>query len=428
MNFFNKNKDLFLVKLFSVNSLGIGLRSVLGLISQKLIAIYLGPDGVAFVGNMRNALTLFGLGATSAVDQGVLKYQAEFEGNPVKIKKLYDTSIAYTVVGSLLVFFLLFFGASVWSNYLFNTETYNYLFIILAFTLPFTALYNLCFAIVNGQSNYKKATLLSFSTYTVVTILVIVMVVYYQLPGALLAVTLTPLVQLIGLFLFAKKELHLFYAVRAKFHNFFKNKLFVFIIMSLAAVVLNNIVELELRSYLIRKLSIADAGYWTSITSLSNYYLSFLTGVYSLYVLPRFSKISDLKMFKLELIHIYKIIIPIFLIMFLGIYVFREFIIHLLYTSEFLPMQNLFKWQLLGDLVKIIAAIMAYQFIAQKLWKLFVITEVISFLLLYFFGVYFVNKMGVEGIVFAHFLRYVVYLFMILFLLKNFYKKPRTTR
>jgi PST family polysaccharide transporter len=147
-----------------------------------------------------------------------------------------------------------------------------------------------------------------------------------------------------------------------------------------------------------------------------------MTGVYSLYVLPKYAKIKSLNTFKLELVKIYKFVIPVFCLLFLGVFVFRIFIIKLLYSDEFLPMAQLFKWQLFGDLIKIIAVVLAYQFIAQKKWKLFIITEAVSYLLLYIFGIYFVNKMGVEGIVFAHFLRYVIYLIIIIFTVKYSFK------
>jgi PST family polysaccharide transporter len=422
LKFLKGHKDLFLIKLFSFNSIGVILRSVLGLISQKLIAVFLGPDGVALVGNLRNALALFGLGATAGIDQGVLKYQSEFEEEPSILKKLYATSAAYGLLGSIFVFLILFFGATFWSTYLFKTPKFDYLFMILSFTMPFTALYNLCFAVINGKSNYKKATIVSFVTYALVTLLVIILVIFYQLSGALLAVILTPIAQLLTLVLFARKEMHLFLNIKIWFDKLFSNKLFVFIIMAIAAVVLSNVVELQLRNYLIKKLSATEAGYWTSMMSLSNYYLSFMTGVYSLYVLPKYAKIKSLQAFKLELFKIYKFVIPVFCLFFIGVFLFKTIIIKLLFTNEFLPMEQLFKWQLFGDLVKIIAVILAYQFIAQKKWKLFIITEAISYILLYIFGVYFVNKMGVEGIVFAHFLRYVIYLVIIIFTVKYSFK------
>ena len=423
MKLLKENKNLFLIKLFSVNSVGVILRSVLGLISQKLIAVYLGPNGVALLGNLKNALALFGLVSTTGIDQGVLKYQSEFENRPEVLKKLYDTSAAYAFVGSIAVFCGLFFGSNYFSLYLFNSVAYAYLFIILAFTVPFMAFFNLCFAVVNGKSNYKKATLISFTSYTLITALVIALVLIYKLPGALLAITLTPIAQIVELYIFAKKEVLLFLKVKIKFHVFFKDKLYQYIIMAIAAVVLSNVVDLQLRHYLIKKLSVSEAGYWTSMTSLSNYYLSFLTGVYSLYVLPKYAKINNLKDFKMELLHIYKIIIPIFAIMFLGIYFFRVYIIQILFTEDFLPMQNLFKWQLLGDLVKIMSMVLAYQFIAKKMWKLYILTEAISYIILYIFGVYFVKKMGVEGIVFAHFLRCIMYLLMVALLMPAVFKK-----
>ena len=193
--------------------------------------------------------------------------------------------------------------------------------------------------------------------------------------------------------------------------------------MASVSVVFSNLVDLQLRNHLIQKLSAEEAGYWTSMLSLSNYYLSFMTGVYSLYVLPKYSKIKSLSVFVKELKHIYKIVLPIFAIMFIAIYFLKAPLIKLLYTDEFLPMQTLFKWQLLGDMVKIIAVIIAYQFIAQKLWKIFIITEIISFVMLYVFGVYFIKTMGVEGITFAHFLRYVIYLVIVIFAVRRFFKR-----
>ncbi|MFD0836870.1 O-antigen translocase [Mariniflexile aquimaris] len=414
MKYSKENKDLFLFKLFSVNSVGVIIRSFLGLLSQKLIAIYLGPEGIAYIGNLRNALSVFSLGATAGVDQGVLKYQSELNDNPEELKKLYSTSLAFILVGSVTISLLLLFGSSFWSQYLFKTPQFSYLFIILGFTIPFAAIYNLCFAIISGQSNYVKATLISLITAGSVTILVIFLVFFCQLSGVLLAITLTPIIQLLVLFIFARKEIDLFRNLKIHFHRIITNNLLVFIVMSVVAVVFSNLVDIELRSYLITKLSVKEAGYWTSMLNLSNYYLSFMTGVYSLYVLPRYAKIKDIKTFLKEIMLIYKVILPIFVVLFIAIFLLRDFIIAILYTRDFLPMGVLFKWQLLGDMVKITSVILAYQLIAQKLWKLYILTEIISVLTLYVFGTYFIDRMGVQGITYAHFLRYIVYLIVVI--------------
>ena len=177
----------------------------------------------------------------------------------------------------------------------------------------------------------------------------------------LLAVTLTPVLQLLSLVVFGRNEIKLLLKSKIQFNKLFRSKLMGFIIMAFVAVVLSNLVDIELRNYLTEEISSQNAGYWTAITSLSTYYLSFLAGIYTLYILPKYAKIESFKAYKLELINIYKIILPIFIIMFLGIYLGRDFIIEILYSKAFSPMKVLFKWQLIGDLVKIVAVVMAYQ-------------------------------------------------------------------
>ena len=82
-------------------------------------------------------------------------------------------------------------------------------------------------------------------------------------------------------------------------------------------------------------------------------------------------------------------------------------------------MKPLFKWQLLGDFVKIGSIIIAHQFLAKKMVKQFILTELMSLMLFYTFSVYFVKTLGAEGIVLAHFIRYVIYFFVVVFLLRK---------
>lgn len=422
MNLIRKYKDLFLLKLFSVNSIGVILRSIFGIISQKVIAFTIGPEGIAYVGNLKNALALLSSFATIGIDSGIIKFQAEYENDAISIKRLHATSLGFGILGSLGLSLILLFGSSYWSLYLFDVKTYSYLFIILGLTIPFTALYNLCFAIVNGQSNYKKATYITFTTYAIVSIMVIGLVLQYQLSGVLLAIILTPLAQLLTLLLFAKNEINQLLKLKIKWDAFFKNKLMAFIVMSFAAIFFSNFVDIKLRNYLIDRISSKEAGYWTSMLTISTYYLSFITGVYSLYLLPKYAKINSMLQFKLELKDIFKIILPIFGAMFVFIYLLKKPLVILLYSKDFLPMVGLFKWQLIGDFVKIIAVIIAYQFIAQQLWKLFIVTEIMSYLIFYLLGLFFVDKFGVEGITIAHFVRYILYLIVVVYSMKFMFK------
>jgi PST family polysaccharide transporter len=92
------------------------------------------------------------------------------------------------------------------------------------------------------------------------------------------------------------------------------------------------------------------------------------------------------------------------------IYFLREIIIRILLTKEFLPMENLFIWQLLGDVLKVCSLILGYQFFAKKMTKAFIITEIMSFGVLYVSSFYFIGLYGSVGAVMAHALTYGIYL------------------
>jgi len=74
-----------------------------------------------------------------------------------------------------------------------------------------------------------------------------------------------------------------------------------------------------------------------------------------------------MKDFRAEVFSFYKTIMPIFGLILVVIYFLRSFIVQVLFTKEFLPVADLFFWQLLGDFVKVLSIVIAYQFLAKSL-------------------------------------------------------------
>ncbi len=150
----------------------------------------------------------------------------------------------------------------------------------------------------------------------------------------------------------------------------------------------------------------------------------FSGGLFTLYVLPKFASITTEKAFKHELITIYKTLLPLFGIGMVVIYLLRDYIILLIYP-DFTEMAPLFKWQLLGDFLRLASLVLLHQFLAKKLVRSFIFSELISLGLFYGLSYYLVDIYGVEGVVMAHFLRYIVYLMVVLFLVLRYFKKQK---
>jgi PST family polysaccharide transporter len=145
----------------------------------------------------------------------------------------------------------------------------------------------------------------------------------------------------------------------------------------------------------------------------------FANSLMTFYFLPRFAEIDNRQEFRKEIFSFYKKIMPFIAIGLLIIYIIRPYIVAIFLTNEFETVQELFGWQLLGDFVKVLSVVMAYQFIAKKMVLHYVITELILVGILYFTSIYFVDMFGIKGAPIAHFVTYLLYFGMMLLIFKS---------
>ena len=83
-------------------------------------------------------------------------------------------------------------------------------------------------------------------------------------------------------------------------------------------------------------------------------------------------------------------------------------------TEEFTPVEDLFLWQLLGDFVKVLSIVIAYQFLAKRMFWHYIVTEAFSVVTLYYTSQYLIDEFGLVGANMAHFITYVLYYAIIL--------------
>ena len=413
-------KNNLLLKITSLNSIGVSIRLVLSLLTQKFIAIVLGPEGVAQIGNIRNLFPMIESFSTLGVFNGIVKYVAEFKEDKKELDRLFSTVYVYSLLASLITFLILFFGSTYLSELLFRTDEYSNIIKALAVSVPFIALNRIFNGVVNGISAYKYFVTINLISYTCSVFLLVFMICVNNINGALFAIAITPFIQfVIVIYFYLRVTKDYIQFKKIHFSIPYKKELLAFTIMSLASTFLGNFVELNLRGSLTTKISEVDAGYWTGMTNISKQYLMFMSAILTLYVIPKFATIKDSVAFRKEVFSIYKTVLPIFAIGMFVIFFTREWIILIAKTEAFLGMKPLFKWQLLGDFVKLASIIIAHQFLAKKMVKQFIFTEIFSLISFYLIAMYLIKSMGAEGVVLAHFIRYVLYFIMVVLVLRK---------
>lgn len=414
-----------LLKMTSLNAVVVGIRLIISLFIQRLLAELVGEAGIAKIGQLRNVMAMLMSISTLGVFNGIVKYVSEFREDKKELQKLFSTTFVFVLFGTFLAAVLLFFGASLFSNWIFGNNNFVFLFKILSVVVPCISVHRVFNGVVNGLSAYKKFVKIELFGYLLASSLLVYCLYNYDLNGVLIAIAVTPVIQLgILVYIFGSVLKEYLHFKEISFKIPYAKQLLAFTLMSIVSTILLNYIEIDIRNMIKNKITENDSGYWTAMTNISKNYMVFSGSLFTLYVIPRFSNITSGKIFKKEVFHIYKTLLPIFGLGMIVIYIFRDYVIDLVYPN-FLGMEPLFKWQLLGDFVRLGSLVIAHQFLAKKMVRSFIFTEFLSIALFYVLSKYFIVDYGAEGVVMAHFIRYIIYFIVVLFLLWRYFKKQK---
>lgn len=412
----------------SLNAVVIIIRLIIGFFLQREISGIVSKTQYAQIGNFRNLIAQLSSFTSFGVFNGVVKYVSEHKNNNKELQKLFSTTTVFILVGSIIAFLILFFGADVFSEKYFGSSTYAYLIQITAVVVPFISIQRVFNGFVSGLSLYKKFSKIELFAYLISSSLMILCLYQRQFEGVIFAIAITPIIQVIVM-LFVMVQIFKEY-VKVKEIELkipYAKPLLAFTLMSFASTIVLNEVEVWVRNSVEEKLGGDEAGIWTGLLLISKNYMVFINAILTLYVLPKFALISDKQEFSKELGRIYKTILPIFAAGMMLIYVLRFFIIDIQFKDDYSAMAPLFKWQLLGDFVRLASVILASQFLAKKMVYAFVFSEFISHLLFYSASMILLESYALEAIPMAHLIRYIIYFGVVAFLVLRHFNKHNTT-
>ena len=412
-------KNNLILKITSLNSLVVGTRLLISLIVQNLLAQYTGQSGIAKVGQIRNFTNILTSVSSLGVFNGVVKYVSEYKDNEKGLIKLFSTVYVISTITTIILSVVIFIYAKNLSSWLFLSEDYYLVFHILSMIVPFIAMNRIFNGIISGLSAYKVHAKIEVVWYSMASFLLIFSLYNYNIEGVLIAIAITPIIQFFVLvFIFGKTLNEYMKFSKLSFRFPMLKVLLGFTLISFTATVCSNFVEINFRNLISDKISENEAGIWTAMSSISKIYMQFLITIFSIYILPKYAKIHFSYAFKKEIKNIYKTLLPLVIIGMLIVYFSREILILLIYNYDFLGMKVLFKWQLLADLVRFIANILSFKFLAKNQVKYFVTTQLIGLVTYCICGHLLINHFFVEGLVIALLISNIIYFILVLYIMR----------
>lgn len=415
-----------LIKTSAYNGVATVIRMILGMISNKISSIYLGPSGYAIVGQFSNYSSIATTFATGGISAGLIKYVSEYFDQLDKREKIIKTSLFIVLICSAIVGILSIVLCRFFSNNLLKSPQYWSIFVISGLMITLNSIGLVISNLLNALKQMTKLIttqiIMNFVSLGVTIPLVILLNVY----GSLLSVfIIAPLTIFIN-YRFLLKSGFDFRAVKPLFDRDSFYKLAKFSAMAFTSALLLPVSQLIIRNFIITRISPDSAGYWQGIVKLSDMYMSVIISSLMLYYLPRLSEIKGIKELRKEIFLGYSILIPLMVIIGLTIFFLRDFIIHILYAPSFLPMRELFPFQILGDFFKVASWLLAFQMVAKAKGKMYILTEILFSVSYLLFSLWFISKNGVIGITYAYSLNYFLYFLVFVYLFRDIVFKKQT--
>ena len=426
-----RSKDLIrralkadLVKVFSLTSLSTLVKMCTGLISVKVVAAIIGPAGVALIGQLNNFTQILLSFSSGGINNGITKYVAEYKEDNSSIVQFLSSALRITVICSFICALVLLIGHRYISELVMLSPDYGYVFIIFGITILLYALNNMLISIVNGYKEFRRFVYINIANSIVGVVFTVILVFMWELKGALIAaVTYQSVMLFITLWMLRKTPWLRWTFFQEKLNRAIAGKYFKYTLMTLTSALVVPIVQMLLRGYVMAEISPIEAGWWEGMQRISTMYLLVITSSLTVYYLPRLSEISSNQELRHEIFKDYKIVVPILIVGFWIIYILRFFLIKLIFTTDFSPMEELFIWQILGDFFKISSWLLAFIMVAKSMMKIYIFSEIFFSITNLVLGLAFVHLNGIIGICQAYLVNRIFYaIFMVVYFRKILFK------
>jgi PST family polysaccharide transporter len=398
------------------------LRMTSGFVIGKFVAIYIGPSGIAMLGQVQSLFSALNGIVASPSGAAVVRYTSENQSiSFTKCAPWWKAVMKWILILLVPISVLSFIFSRQLSFFIFGDIKYFWLILLTVFSLPLSVSNSLVGSVLNGLNQYRRFVIFGIASVFVATGFMLFMIIFANLEGGMIATTL--FIAISGLVMILS-SIH-----QPWFKSYYwfgkTNKLQMigvggYVAMAVTSAITMPIALIFVRKILINEVGWNQAGCWQAVYRISEAYLGIITVALSTYFLPKLAALKGADAILKEIRTISKFVMP--LVLFLAIFVFllRDVAISFVFTEDFRPARELFAIQLIGDVLKIYSWIYAYPMISRGATKFFILSEILFSLTFVLMAYFFIPHYGANGANIAYAFNYLLYLIFVFFNVKKF--------
>lgn len=392
---------------------------LIGIVRTKIIAILLGTTGVGLIGIYQSIIEMIRTTSALGMDTGGVKEIAtaeEAEDKTVLQKSVSVLTGWFTTTALIgaLICVAFCFPISLWA---FDDVSYALPIAALSVCVFFTMLATGRSVILQGM---RKISFMAKAMVSGSLLGLIITLPLYFLFG-LDAIIPSLIINSLILYLYAE-----FYyrklgikTVRLEGKEVYKRglntlRLSLFIVIS---TIIGTVSMFAIRAFIAKEMDIDHAGLFQSVWTITTIYLALILRSMGSDFFPRLSKITQDKGEVKKLVNEQTYIVSIIIApMVIGMLIFADLILSILYSSDFTGASGILRWMVLGSFIKVLGWPISFILLAKNKGKMFLCSEVI------FYGIYLISiyllfpAYGLDATGIGYLIAYLIY-FPILFIM-----------
>ena len=397
------------IKTSFLSGLSTAISLLARLISTKIVAVYLGTNGMFLMGQLKDFLRLGNTIGSFGIENGIVKYVSEYDNDKSKLSNIIGTSFKINFTSALIFSGLIIIFKNQIADFLQINFSENFYFLILIFSIISASIHTCFLSIYNGLNKIKLYVLVNIFSNIISAIILVILVLEMEIIGAFYALAINQIFSLLinVIFFFIYKPFDIGWVFKKFVYDNLK-KLSSFSIMAVVGPTCLIISTFIVRDFIFAEFGSDYAGSWEAMWRISAIYLLFLITTFKFYLIPTFSKLDDNEL-KKEVFKIWKVVIPIIIIITAGVYITKDLIINILLSKEFILINAIIFFHLLGDIIKINCWVLGNIMISKADTKSFIFFQIEWSVVFVALTYLFIGKYGFVGVSISYFITYIIH-------------------
>ena len=427
-----------LLKLVSV----IGFSTIVNLFSGfakgKIMAVYFGSGCLGIWSQATNLFMIGSIISLFGLNQGLIKQIAGRDKDKNTGSFIYDRlskSVFFSLFNSLVISLVIIFWAKGVSAFFFNSNLSPAMVIFIAIFLAFQVVGDVLGVFLLANKEIKKFSLANILISIFGLLSFSALIFFFSLRGAYLSVGIYGIITCASFYFVSKPLLEgasigifSFHMRLLKYRDFFKETLN-FGALRLIQVTINPVTMLLIRSLIIKKIGLAENGFFDALNRFSILYAPFITNILWSYTFPIYCENRDNQQLSNEINKFIRLSFILFTPICVILMSFGNFVVTLLFSRGFMPIIPLLYLWFILDLFRITSWPLNIVFIAKDKMKLAVSLEVLWNAIFLFSSFVLIGRYSLEGVILSYVLSFAVFLIINYLIMKKKYLfqfKPRT--